>query len=60
MTLRKKNGNSVNFIPQTKQSQERDNKPNGIKNGKQNKKLSQDNKKSFKDYITGEEFRLNK
>ena len=41
MTLRKKTfDNSLKYIAQCDQTQERDNKPNTIKNGKQNQKLS--------------------
>ena len=49
--------NSVKYIPRSEQTQERDIKPNTIKNGKQNKKNFSQNKKKFrKDTISGEGF----
>ena len=58
MTLRKITiDNSVKYIPQSEQTQERDSKPNTIKNNslprKQNKKLSQNNKKLIKNITAG-------
>ena len=65
MTLRKTTvDNSVNFIPQSEQTQSfsRDIKPNTRKvvslPRKQNKKLSQNIKKFVKDIMTGEGFRI--
>ena len=53
--------NSVRFIPQSEQTQERDSRPNTIKNSSlpkdQYKKVPQNNKTFIKDYITGEGFR---
>ena len=62
MTLQKTTSdNSVKHNGQSEQTK-RDIKPNTIKNisipEKQNKKLSQSNKKFIKEYITGEGFRL--
>ena len=61
MTLRKMTvDNSVKMIAQSGQNHERDNKPNTIKiislSRKQNKKLSQNNKKLF-EKITAQRFR---
>ena len=63
MTLRNVTiDNSVRYIPQSEQTQERDGKPNTIKISslpkEHYKKFSRDNKTFNKDYITGEEFRI--
>ena len=61
MILRKKTiVNSVRYIAQSEQTQEGDFKPTTIKSNsiprKQNKNISQINKKFFKDTIRGERF----
>ena len=58
MTLRKITiDNNVRKIPQKEQTQERNFKPNTIKNRIQNKNISKNNKKFLKDTITGGDFR---
>ena len=65
MTLQKiTTENNVKTIAQIEQNQEKDIKPNTLENNslprKQNKKLSQYNKKFVKFIRTGERFRINK
>ena len=65
MTLRKITfDNSVNYIPQSEETQERDNTPNTFQKKtlflvKKNKKLSQNNK-NYITYVAGEGFGLYK
>ena len=52
MTLGKiTNDNSVKYIPKSEQTKEKVNKPNTIKNCKENKNISQNNKEMITDVI---------
>ena len=61
MLRKKTNDNSVKYIPQTERSQERDIKPNTIKNKsnpRKQKTISQNTKKLVKDFISAERIGL--
>ena len=64
MTLRKTTiDNSLKYIPQSEQTQERESEPKTIRKTshpkkKQNRNISENNKNFINDYITGEGFRI--